>query len=509
MKLAKRIMTAGVALALTLGLNIPAFAATITVKKTTEGETYSAYKLFDVTVSGTNYSYSTKDGNLVNELKKIGLTFTTSADGATYYIVTDAAGENFVTDQKVDPDGIMTATELAEALNADNVNLGIAVATETVGAGQTSVTLGDGQGVGDVSSLDSGYYFVTSSVGSLCFLQTNDSSVNIDEKNEAPKVEKDVTTPTNNDTVEVGDVLNYTITVTTQDGAEGYVVHDQMTDGLTLNKDVVVKVGEVTLTEGAGGQYTINYNPTESEEDPDCVFEITFDQDYLDSLADDTVIVITYSATVNSNAVIGTNPETNQAILDYGENSHVKTDEGKTEVYTYDFDLTKVDDSEEPVQLDGAQFKLYDQATDGTAIQFIYTPADEANPASKDSYRVAMANEEAPEGSTKTDTITAGSVTIQGLAGKTYYLEEIKAPNGYNMLDHRVEVKFNKKDGVVTENPTLDQMDLADQKVENVAGTKLPSTGGMGTTILYIAGAALVLGAGVTLVVRRRMNSDR
>lgn len=499
MKLAKRFLTAGVALALTLGLNIPAFAATITINNTTEGETYSAYKLFDVTVSGTNYSYSTTDTALVNELKEIGLTFTTSADGNTYYVVTDASGNNFVTDMSVDEDGTMTAAELAEALNGEDVILGTPVATETVAANTNSITLGDGNGEGDVPSLDSGYYFVTSTVGSLCFLQTNNSAVEIAEKNEAPTVEKDVTTPTNNDTVEVGDVLTYTITVTVQDGAENYVVHDQMSDGLTLNENVIVKVGETTLTEGTNGQYTINYNPNESVQDPDCVFEITFNQEYLDGLADGTQIVITYTATVNGNAVVGTDPETNQAILDYGNSSHVKTDEGKTEVYTYDFNLTKYNEGKTE-RLTGAEFKLYDQATGGTAIQFIKTG---------DTYRVAMTDEVAPEGSTKTDTITAGSVTIQGLAGKTYYLEETKAPDGYNMLKQRVEVTFGKKAGVETETPTLAQMDLTDQDVENVAGSLLPSTGGMGTTVLYIAGAALVLGAGITLVVRRRMNSDQ
>ena len=234
-------------------------------------------------------------------------------------------------------------------------------------------------------------------------------------------------------------------------------------------------------------------------QDPDCVFEITFNQEYLDGLADGTQIVITYTATVNGNAVVGTDPETNQAILDYGNSSHVKTDEGKTEVYTYDFNLTKYNEGKTE-RLTGAEFKLYDQATGGTAIQFIKTG---------DTYRVAMTDEVAPEGSTKTDTITAGSVTIQGLAGKTYYLEETKAPDGYNMLKQRVEVTFGKKAGVETETPTLAQMDLTDQDVENVAGSLLPSTGGMGTTVLYIAGAALVLGAGITLVVRRRMNSDQ
>lgn len=535
MKLAKRIMTAGVALALTLGLNIPAFAANVTIDNAAEGETYNAYKLFDMTkeeadpeVEGDEDKYSyfitvvpedqndpeSQNDNYDNYSKlltllndTIGLDLTLSADGSQYIVNTTADGSSFAVDENLlgtYPNG-MTAAQLATELNKEENKSQLTVAGTAVGAVVPGTEGTENEQVTAVlQNLDDGYYFIDTTTGTLCILNSTDQTIS--EKNEAPEVEKEATVDDGQaaGTVQIGDTVTYTITITAQPGAENYVLHDFMSDGLTLADSPVIIVAD-GLTEV---DYTVTVPGLEEEEADKCDLEIAFSQDYLDTITEPATITIQYQAIVNKNADTGVEIN-NKAVLDYGQNSKVDTEEGVVSVYTYDFDLTKIDDSEEPVQLDGAQFKLYDQATDGTAIQFIYTPADEANPASKDNYRVAMANEEAPEGSTKTDIITAGSVTIQGLAGKTYYLEEIKAPNGYNMLDHRVEVKFNKKDGVVTENPTLDQMDLADQKVENVAGTKLPSTGGMGTTILYIAGAALVLGAGVTLVVRRRMNSDR
>lgn len=506
-----------------------AFAATITINNTHEGETYSAYKLFDVSTSGSgesaSYSYSTTDSSLVGTLKEIGLTFTTSADGKTYYVKIDAAGNNFVTDTSIDTDGTMTAAELAAALNGKVDGLGNPVATETVATEQTSITLGDGKGEGDVESLAAGYYFVTSSVGSLCFLQTNDSAVNINEKNEAPEVDKEADTPNENGqtegTVQIGDTVTYTITITAKPGAENYVLHDNMSDGLTLNaKYLYADDDEQQLTpiavEGItvatddetdptfsslkyGVDYTVDLQPT----DKDCDFEVIFTKAYLDTITENTDITVTYNATVNENAKVG--EINNKAVLDYGNNSSVNTDGGSVDVYTYDFDLTKV--NSENQQLAGAQFKLYDSAEGTTPIQFVYTKSVDG---ATDTYRVAT-SDEIENGKTDdnvviTDTITVGTATIEGLAGKSYWLEETVAPAGYNKLGDRVEVQFTTTDEA-GESLTLANSDLKDQTIKNETGSELPSTGGMGTTVIYIVGGVLVAGAAVLLVTRRRMHA--
>ncbi len=507
MKRMKKLFVLLLAVVMMMGLSVTAFAAgdaTIVINNANKNESYKAYKLFDMTTSGSDgnktYSYFTKDEALKNELvADYHLTFTESAAGGTWYVKTTTSGAEtvFVTTTTEGAEGTITAAELAVLLK-DKVEAG-EYNGKIVSSG-TSVLSGndtDGYTV-TINGLDAGYYFVTTTMGSLCILDTT-GEVDIEEKNEAPEVDKNATTSNENGTAQVGDTVNFTITITAKPGAENYVLHDQMSEGLTLNNNednpIIVKVGDAPLTEGE--DYTVNYSPSIKEEDPNCVFEVTFAESYLNSITEDTVIVITYSATVNAQAVAGKDPETNQAILDYGDNSHVETEEGKTETYTYDFTLKKVDG--DGTQLAGAQFKLYDKEEGGSPIQFIYSEATET-------YRVATADEIKVSGTT-TDTITVGSATVTGLAGKTYWLEEIVAPEGYNLLEDRVQVDF------VTENAgeplTLAESDLKDQEVENEAGSLLPSTGGMGTTLIYIAGAVLVIGAGVLLVVRRRMNAER
>lgn len=308
-------------------------------------------------------------------------------------------------------------------------------------------------------------------------------ATDIEEKNETPTVEKEVTNA-DPDSAQVGDTVNYEITINAKPGAENYVLHDDMSDGLTLTQDsIVVKVGDTTLASPA--DYSIAY-PTGTD---GCDFEITFTKKYLDSITTNTAITVTYSAVLNENAVTGTDPETNEAILNYGEKNDVTTTPAETKTYTYDFALTKTDENQQP--LTGAEFSLYSQAEGGTAINLIKL-AD-------GSYRVAKPGE---KGTTTTIVVNSeGKATVDGLAGKNYWLEETKAPNGYNMLTERKVVTFND-----TNTPATD--DFAAVTVENHAGTVLPSTGGMGTTALYTVGAALVIGAGVTLVVRRRASHE-
>ena len=496
-----------------------AFAGTITINNATEGATYTAYKLFDLQKSedGTAYSYYTTNTGIATVLKDIGLTFDEVTEGntTTYYVKTVADNENIDPDNEYlfkTADGTMTAAELAQELNKVSERLGTAAASGTVAENETSVTLTNED---NDNNLPAGYYFVTSSMGSLCLLDTNDSAVTIKEKNATPTVNKD---GENEDksvtegTAEVGDVIDYTITVVARPGADSYVLHDQMSAGLTLNNNVnnpitvAIRTGsgeEVPDTPLAADNYTVTYKTPDpnSENDPNCAFEITFTQAYLDTITTDTTIVISYSATVNENAVVGKDPVTNQAILDYGNGHSIKTDEGKTETYTYDFDLTKVNDKN--TQLQGAEFKLYDSENSTNPIMFIKTPGTEGQ---NDTYRVAMTNEQAPQGSELTDTITVGKATIEGLAGKSYWLEETVAPAGYNKLGDRVEVKFTttNEEG---ESLTLANSDLEDQTIENKTGSELPSTGGMGTTVIYIVGGVLVAGAAVLLVTRRRMHA--
>ncbi|MBM6775229.1 SpaH/EbpB family LPXTG-anchored major pilin [Olsenella profusa] len=465
--LAKGFLGAALGLTLAFGMVTPAFAADINIGNAVEGQTYSAYKLFDVTTSTsgdkTNYSYTldASETALKTLLEKAGLTFTASGDGSVY-MVTDGL------DDETD------AASLAKYLKQNIDQLGDADGTAP----------GSESGSATITDLEEGYYFVDTTTGTMCILNTT-GATDIVEKNETPTVEKKVTND-DKDSAQVGDTVNFEITINAKPGAENYVLHDDMSDGLTLTQDsIVVKAGETTLTSPA--DYSIAY-PT-GEGTDGCDFEITFTKTYLDSITTDTTITVTYSAVLNENAVTGTDPETNKAILNYGENNDVTTTPAETKTYTYDFDLTKTDENEQP--LTGAEFSLYSQEEGGTAINLV----DLGN----GNYRVATSTD---QNTTTTIVVNSeGKATVDGLAGKNYWLEETKAPNGYNMLTERKVVTFND-----TNTPATD--DFAAVTVENHAGTELPSTGGMGTTALYAVGAALVIGAGVTLVVRRRASHE-
>ena len=339
-------------------------------------------------------------------------------------------------------------------------------------------------------NLTLGYYLVQSDLGVLCSLDTTMPDVTIKEKNSQPTVDKQVQENSNgtwgdtND-ANIGDTVNFKTTINVVDGQpKNYVLHDKMSNGLTFDAgSVEVKIGDRTLT--LGSDYTLITNPKDG-----CTFEIEFKENVLKP---NDVVIVTYSATLNEKAVIYPEPNTNETKLVYGEGSETTWDETKT--FTYQFDLVKT--KTDKTVLDGAEFKLYDAKTEGNEIALI----DEGNGV----YRVATAAEKAAEGFVSA-TIKAGKVTIKGLDSGTYYLEETKAPAGYNVLAERVEVKIDHAN--LTATVEGDTYVSGGVQVINQTGAELPSTGGIGTTIFYVVGGLLVVAAGVLLVTRKRMSKS-
>ena len=342
----------------------------------------------------------------------------------------------------------------------------------------------------EFTDLDLGYYLVDSTLGTICSLDTTNPSVTIKEKNAAPTVDKQVqensdgTWGDTND-ANIGDTVNFKTTINVVDGQpKNYVLHDKMSNGLTFDAgSVEVKIGDRTLTPGS--DYTLIANPKDG-----CTFEIEFKENVLKP---NDVVIVTYSATLNEKAVIYPEPNTNETKLVYGEGSETTWDETKTFTYQFDLVKTKTDNT----VLNGAEFKLYDAKTEGNEIALI----DEGNGV----YRVATAAEKAAEGFVSA-TIKAGKVTIKGLDSGTYYLEETKAPAGYNVLAERVEVKIDHAN--LTATVEGDTYVSGGVQVINQTGAELPSTGGIGTTIFYVVGGLLVVAAGVLLVTRKRMSKS-
>ena len=341
--------------------------------------------------------------------------------------------------------------------------------------------------------LSLGYYLVDSSVGALCSLNTTAKEVEIQEKNGVPSVEKKVQEDSDDhwdkdNTADIGQTVNFQTTITAQAGAQNYVLHDKMDKGLTFNNDINVKKnGSVVDT----SNYTLNANITDG-----CTFEIVFAQEFCDKLNANDTIIVTYSATLNENAVIGEKGNTNEAKLEYGDK---KTISSKTITKTYQipvFKYTKKNDGTNK-GLSGAIFTLSKDPKGDNPIELVKI-TEPAN-----TYRVAKKIE--AEGITKITKVTTpenGSFTIIGLDADTYFLTEIQQPDGYNKLSAPVKIVI-KEDGTITIGDATNTVDKVE--VENKSGSILPSTGGMGTTLFYIFGAILVIGSGVVLITKKRM----
>ncbi|MGX8679975.1 MAG: SpaH/EbpB family LPXTG-anchored major pilin, partial [bacterium] len=219
-------------------------------------------------------------------------------------------------------------------------------------------------------------------------------------------------------------------------------------------------------------------------------FVVTFKQSYLDSLKSDVDIDVTYKVLVNEDAEIAS-ANVNTATLKYGDNQTVVKDETSTYAYKFGLYKTAKIDGVEHTVLDGAKFKLYDAKTGGNEIPVVYDNGV---------YRPALTGETGVE-------IEVGTATISGLKNDTYYLEETEAPEGYNKLTERQEVKVKDANNVGSVVENVYQQD-GGLEVVNKAGAVLPSTGGMGTTLIYIVGAMLIAFSGILLLNRRHMNDE-
>ena len=483
-KTIKKLMAALLAVALLCAMAVPAFAAegasgTITIDKAINGETYTAYKIFDVVSSKQE------------------------TDGSTTYVYTVAKGwadffelsnvKDYVTvDKNGQPAWVESKKSDIDLQAFAKLALDYASKTSTI-TGKTA-TAADNKAV--ITDLTAGYYVVSTTAGSLCILNTNGSDLKINEKNEAPTIDKKIDGNKTTNDAAIGDVVNYTVTIHAKKGATGYVLTDTMTKGLTFNPDsLTVKTGTSTLSKDT--DYTVDVNST-PDTDGNTNFKVTFKDSYLNTIDSDTDIVVSYTATVNKDAEIGTTGNTNTAQLKYGNDATV---ESTTKTYSYKFDLVKTDNSKK--LLTGAKFKLYDTKDSNTPVNLI-------KDAATGNYRVAEKNEDGAVAEIEINSYNA--VTISGLNKKTYYLEETLAPEGYNKLTERQPVELGKEGFV--ENATLTgsgvkgaEWTSGGVQVINNAGATLPSTGGMGTTLFYVLGGGLMVAAVVLLVTKKRMEN--
>lgn len=493
MKHTKKFVSLLLTLVMVLAMAGTTFAADatgkITIKNPVAEETYNIYLMFELE------SYNKETGAYAYKITNDWKEFVTTGAGKDYFSID---GQGYVTLK----DGV-TGENNSEAA-ATIAKAAIAYAKDKNLTPTATLPKDDSY---TAENLTLGYYVVDSSLGTLCDLTTTNPEVTIEEKNEVPvpdKTVKEDSTDTygGSNTAQIGDTVEFKTVIHAKPGAQNYKLHDQMEAGLTLNwNSIKVTVGDDELTKDK--DYTVDFDvkcKDSQGKDAVCDFEITFSNDYLDTITDDTDIVVTYNAVLNENAEIADATNDNDTVLDYGDDSHSDWDTATT--MTFMFDIIKTDSSFKV--LDGAEFELYDQETNGSKINLVEIE--------KGLYRVATSEEVEESGFSSAVIKTVnGKATVKGLdfdSKTSYWLEETKAPAGYNKLSGRVEVKIENSNLTTTMTGDTWQKDDGGVHITNKTGAELPSTGGMGTTIFYIIGSVLVLAAVVLLIVRKRM-SDR
>ena len=493
-KAMKKLMAALLAVAMVCAMAIPAFAAggagattgegKITIDNAVIGHTYKIYRILNLQYNETANSFRYEKNN------KWGAFVDEQSDKLA-----------------VDANGVVTWKE--------------GVSAEKDGAPIKALAIAAGQHVKDTPSLAAdgsekaasstvifdnlplGWYLVVSDLTSdaICSIDTTAKQVTIKEKNGVPTVTKEVEYASGSwgqgNDGNVGDTVNFQTTINVTDGdPTNYVLHDQMSKGLTFKENsIAVKVNDTLIT-----NYTVEYTNTDK-----CTFEISFPNGTLHT--NDTVVV-TYSATINNDAVVGTTGNENETWLKYGDNG--ETTHGKTKTYTWSFNIFKyfTDSNNDMQYLADVEFVLYRKNADDKAEYAKFDPNN----------KLTGWTENESE-ATKLKTNATSTVAVEGLDAGTYFLKEITTPTGFNSLTSDVEVKItsscNRLDSATytVEYKMVNEEDFTgagDEKIvpiENKRGTTLPGTGGIGTTIFYVIGGGLMAAAAILLITKKRMEN--
>lgn len=530
MRKMKKLLAAALALTVLCALALPAYAVDITIRDSSPVSTYAetvrsynGYKLLDLTTStdGTKYSYT------VNEKYQSVLQTQVFA----------AAGEDFWKDSKPD-----AATEVTDAQILSYLT-SLTSDTEAGDPGtlrsfaddlyqaivKASIEADEKANNGTFSGVAQGYWLIAD-VTNLTGAQEANSLVVVDTKGQddltvtpktdVPTVEKKV--KEENDSTgavtdwqdgadyDIGDDVPFQLAGTMPSNIGSYTTykytfHDDLSDGLTLNPDsIVVKIGTETLEKD--NDYTVNTSADDGRD-----FEIVFD-DILSidgvTITKDSKVVVEYTAELNEDAVIGNPGNPNEVYLEFSNNPYDEgtgeTPEDKVTVFTFKLDVDKVDKENDPVK--GAGFTLYKydhdtskyvpvgaEVTGAEMTNFVWTGLD--------SGKYKLVETTVPAGYNKADDIEFTIVAEYTTNGAEQSLTSLVVKNADG-----TQTISGDGDGF-TFTATAGTGTVATDVV-NTTGIELPETGGMGTTLFYIIGGVLVVGAGVLLVTKKRMNGS-
>ena len=395
-----------------------------------------------------------------------------------------------------------------------------------------------GTGTDSITGLAAGYYLIkntdvgTGEVFTDYILQVVEN-VTVQPKSGKPTLDKQIRHNDNGEwgvvgDNQIGDTVEFR-TITTVPIVSGYteytyVIHDEMSAGLTSNvhssDDVTIKVNDEDAKKLDKIYYTVTVDPKNANK-----FTVTVD--VLKAIEDgkmaagDTLYTY-YTGILNKNAAVyDVGKQDNKAYLEYSNNPHDNTTTNKTPVkvvydWTFKMEINKID-GESNAPLSDAKFVL---SKNGNCS--LGTIGDDGTPSTTTALIDLIENSDgsytvAPAGYTGSvvNVMTAGKITIKGLDDATeYYLYETKAPAGYNRLTDAVKFKIT-----ATYNDTGDswtsvtaavndvEQSSVSVQVANNKGSTLPSTGGIGTTLFYVIGGGLMAVAAVLLVTKKRMNN--
>lgn len=501
MKHAKKLASLLLALVMALAVAVPVFAqdvgtdadgkGTITISNAAKGETYTIYQLFDAVVS--------QDGD--------SIVYTGS--------IPESLGDYFT----ADANGYITATDAAKAADgsmSDGLRAALKEWAKTATA--TAAAESDGSTL-NFRGLDYGYYVVTTTQGEQTIsVDSTMPNVTIVDKNSSTP--SGLTKTVDDDTINIGDTVTYTVSFQTSnyDGAGesakkivSYTIEDTLPDFLTnvaVTSIIVDDDGDTTTTDD---QHNVTASFTNKK--------ITLD--WYDEAADKflydngATVTIVYTAVVTDKAAIDGDGNTNRVTVTWNTKdgpASGKLEEEET-IYTFAIALKKVNEKGEA--LGGAVFQLpfyVKETPDAADGAYIY------------------AGTTSGEGLTnQLTTPDDGVMIIKGVENIEYTVTEVTAPDGYNKLLNPVTVTavqtgkttthmvfYLDENGNIVEQKTdttievlldNDKIAAAAALVVNKSGTELPSTGGIGTTIFYVIGSILLVGAAVLLITKKRVNA--
>ena len=524
MRFTKRLASLLLVAVMALALTIPALAAE---------HTYEIYQIFTGDVSGKTLSNvewgengtGTKGKSVADDVLNALAAVANGTDAEKLAVI-----KNYV---KLDSTAFRTVPKDVTDVNAE-------ISVDEIPAGYYLIKDKDNTQDGE-----GGFY-------TLYVVKVTDGTLTFKPKGDVPTSEKKIVEGGNKvdaNSASIGDTVNYEITGTLPSNIDAYQTYyyqftDTLSKGLTFGNDVKVMIGDKDVT----GSFAV----TSATDEETGVTTITITIENLKGISDVTItagteVVVTYSATLNKDAVIAGNGNPNDVKLTYsndpnhsgaGENNP-KGETPKDEVVTYTTELTITKTDGENI-LPGAEFTLSGEGVNIVLVtEEVFTPDNtgayyklkdgtytktapaEGMQDKYDSTEIKYAKEVkiTPKGNVATTTDVVGTVspetgklTFTGLGAGDYTLTESKTPAGYNTItpiNFKITFNTDTKEFESTAPIHVESDNTLSTTIVNKAGVKLPETGGIGTTIFYTLGAVLVVGAGVLLVTKKRMDTEK